>query len=164
MSLVNLTDTDIFVNKLTFEDGTSQTQGLNPTNLDYYDIPPIALIPQGVFTALQLTDATPIGVYMVHFKVQVFTPDNDAMTNIQINCIDTTTGIEIQGSIFDFNVTTSVQSNMIRSIDKTGTFLWNNLTVGNTFTLQSNVSSIQGGAGWEYQLATGGVIQLIKIG
>ncbi len=164
MSLVNLTDTDIFVNKLTFEDGTSQTQGLNPTNLDYYDIPPIALITQGVFTALQVTDPTPIGVYMVHFKVQVFTPDNDAMTNIQINCLDTTTGIEIQGSIFDFNVSTTYNSNMIRSIDKTGTFLWNNLTVGNTFTLQTNVSSISGGVSWEYQLATGGVIQLIKIG
>jgi hypothetical protein len=53
---------------------------------------------------------------------------------------------------------------MIRSIDKTGSFLWNNLTVGNTFTLQTNVSSISGGAGWNYQLAEGGVIQLIKIG
>jgi hypothetical protein len=164
MSLVNLTDTDIFVNKLTFEDGTSQTVGLNPTNLEYYDIPPIALIPQGVFTALQITDPTPIGVYMVHFKIQLNTPDNNAMTNIQINCLDTTTALEIQGSIFDFNVTTTVLNNMIRSIDKTGTFIWNNLTVGNTFTLQSNASSIQGGAGFQYQLATGGVIQVLQIG
>jgi hypothetical protein len=164
MSLVNLTDTDIFVNKLTFGDGTSQTVGLNPTNLEYYDIPPITLIPQGVFTPLQLTDPFAVGIYMVHYKIQLFTPDDNAMTNIQMNCFDTTTALEIQGSIFNFNVTTSVQSNMIRSIDKTVTFLWNNLTIGNTFTLQSNVSSFLGGAGWNYQLATGGVIQLIKIG
>ena len=62
------------------------------------------------------------------------------------------------------NVETSNLFNCVRSIDKTMTFFWNNLTVGNTFTLQTNVVSLQGGVGFTYTLATGGVVQLIKIG
>jgi hypothetical protein len=164
MSLVNLIDTDIFVRKLIFADGTSQTEGVNPTTLDYYDIPSASPLPQGVWNIAQTTDPFAVGVYMVHYKVQVFTPNNDAMNVIQIECVDNTTALEINGSIFIWDNTISVSTNSIRSIDKTGTFLWNNLTAGNTFTLQTWVEGTYGGAGFTYQLAEGAVIQLIKIG
>jgi hypothetical protein len=164
MSLVNLKDTDIFLNKLTFVDGTSQSAGLNPTNLTYYNIPPVATLTQGIWNVAQTTDAFDVGIYLVHYKAQVYTPDNNAMTNIQMECIDSTTTTQILGSQFVWNVETSNLFNCVRSIDKTMTFFWNNLTVGNTFTLQTNVVSLQGGVGFTYTLATGGVVQLIKIG
>jgi hypothetical protein len=163
MSLVNLTDIDIFVKSLTFEDGTVQTEGRNPNVLDYYDVPPASNLPENVWNVAQTTDPFGIGIYMVHIKLQIYTPNSNAMNIIQIKCEDTTTTFEIKGSIFNFDNTLCPQSNNIRSIDKTYTFIWDNLSVGNTFSLQTNIQSLTGGAGFKYELADGAVIQIIKI-
>jgi hypothetical protein len=163
MSLANLINEDIFVKKLTFADGTTQTQGQNPTILDYYNIPANSELGQSVPNTIQTTLPFAVGVYMVHFKVQLFTPDNNALTVIQIQSVDNTTGFQITGSVFVFDNTISVSNNSIRSIDKTGTFLWNNITAGNTISLQTLVSMTTGGLGITYELAEGAILQLIKI-
>ena len=160
MSLVNLTNTDIFVKKLDFEDGTSQTEGQSNRTLDVYHIPDSTSNAMVVWNVAQVTNAYAIGIYQVHAAIQIFSPDAFYLSQAQTRCVDATTGLEIVGSQWNFNTYFTGGTGGTRSIDNTYTFLWNNLTAANTFSFETYGYSPN--AGFTYQTANGG-LQIIKI-
>ena len=165
MSLVNLTNTDIFVKKLDFEDGTSQTEGQSNRTLDVYHIPDSTGNAILSWIVQEVTNAYAIGIYQVHVAIQMFSPNDDELAQAQTRCIDATTGLAIVGSQWNFNTyftssgVPSTGEGGTRSITTTYTFLWNNLTAGNTFSFETYGYSPNI---FTYQTANGG-LQIIKI-
>ena len=165
MSLVTLINQDIFVRKLEFEDGTSQTEGQSNRTLDVYHIPDSTGNAQLAWIVQEVTNAYAIGIYQVHASIQMFSPNNDELAQAQTRCLDATTGLAIVGSQFNFNTyftssgIPSSGAGGTRSIDTTYTFLWNNLTAGNTFSFETYGYSPNI---FTYQTANGG-LQIIKI-
>jgi hypothetical protein len=166
MSLVNLTNTDIFVKKLDFEDGTSQTEGGSNRTLDLYHIPDSTGNAVLAWNVGQVTNAYAVGIYQVHVAIQIFSPNDNELAQAQTRCVDATTGLEIVGSQWNFNTyftssgIPSTGAGGTRSIDNTYTFLWNNLSAANTFSFETYGYSPN--AGFTYQTANGG-LQIIKI-